>query len=202
MAGQPQPITDPVEALIAYFVSKLRGKRQPMGRTKLVKLLYFADLYHLELFGSQITDLSYYHYKHGPFSGGVYEAMGRLQEAGILAEREVTTAGGHKAYILRPTVSRATIRMSSSVRETADIVLEEWGSATAKQIEKAAKATIPFLRADFEQKLDLSDNSLDELYRDMHGLRSPAAAATELVAGNKKLMDQIRAAEKESAARR
>lgn len=201
MADEQSPITNPVEALVTYFVSRLRRRRQPMGRTKLVKLLYFADLYHLELFGSRITEIPYRHYYAGPYSEQVSDAVARLEEKGIFVEREHTTRDGRKAYILSPTVKTAKIRLVPSAKEIADIVLEEWGPTGASEIEAAAKRTVPFMRAAFNELIDLANSSVDEFYQEQQGLSSPSAAATELIAQDAQLLAQIREPDKKPATR-
>ncbi len=56
---------------IKFFVNKTRN----VGRTKLFKLLYFADFEHFKKTGYSITGFDYFSYPFGPVPEELYEAI-------------------------------------------------------------------------------------------------------------------------------
>jgi len=64
------------QALIVYLANKCE-----LGKTKLMKLLYFIDFSHFEKHGESVTNSVYYHWQYGPVPTAVY---GQLEELSIL----------------------------------------------------------------------------------------------------------------------
>lgn len=52
-----------------------------LGRTRMIKLLYLADLEARKATGKPITDLEYIWHHHGPFDKKFFDAIGELQAA-------------------------------------------------------------------------------------------------------------------------
>jgi uncharacterized phage-associated protein len=57
--------------LIAYFVKNTKNCK----KTKLFKLLYYADFWHFKETGKSITDLKYYAWEMGPVPTALYEEI-------------------------------------------------------------------------------------------------------------------------------
>lgn len=53
-----------LKALLLYFT--LHTEPRLLGKTKLMKLIYFADFLHLKRYGALITYDKYYHLEYGP----------------------------------------------------------------------------------------------------------------------------------------
>jgi hypothetical protein len=60
--------------LVKFFAQQYRG----VPRTRLVKLIYMADLLAREYLGEPISTLDYYKYKHGPYDEAIESAVGEL----------------------------------------------------------------------------------------------------------------------------
>jgi hypothetical protein len=60
--------------LVKFFAQQYRG----VPRTRLVKLIYLADLLAREYLGAPISTLEYYKYKHGPYDEAIEDAIGEL----------------------------------------------------------------------------------------------------------------------------
>jgi hypothetical protein len=52
--------------LVAYLLSKFESRPAPIV---LIKLVYLSELEAIEKYGKRFTDLTFIHYKHGPYSG-------------------------------------------------------------------------------------------------------------------------------------
>lgn len=52
--------------LIAYLLSKFEIRLEPIA---LIKLVYLSEIEAIEKYGKRFTDLTFIHYRHGPYSG-------------------------------------------------------------------------------------------------------------------------------------
>ena len=90
--------SDPkTKELIYFFICRLGGD---LGRTKLIKLAYLADLISRMSTGRPITSYVYQLFEHGPFDPGLYETIKALEKDGCIEERFVEELGGNR-YALR-----------------------------------------------------------------------------------------------------
>jgi len=62
---------------------------QSVGRTRLIKLAYLADLHARELLGHPITQFKYRWWPRGPFDQCFYDATNELVDQGLATESEV-----------------------------------------------------------------------------------------------------------------
>lgn len=65
-----------------------------LGRTKLVKLAYLADLEARKLLGRPITSFAYYFHHHGPFDAAIFDAMDELKGRGYAIPQEIDYGDG------------------------------------------------------------------------------------------------------------
>lgn len=73
----------------AQVLQHIAGRAPGVGKTRLMKLAYLADLQWRKLTGEQLTDFSYVLYKHGPFDPDLYGILRSMRQAGALAVEEV-----------------------------------------------------------------------------------------------------------------
>lgn len=66
-----------------------------IGRTKLFKLAYLADLEARKLMGRPISSFDYQWHNHGPFDRNVYEAIEELENSGLAETRPLHHGSGH-----------------------------------------------------------------------------------------------------------
>lgn len=72
--------------VLKYFAQQhTRG----IGRTKLQKLAYLADLEARRYLGKPITTFEYTWWNHGPFDDGLYAAIEELKRHGLASEVEI-----------------------------------------------------------------------------------------------------------------
>ena len=78
-------------ARIAHYIIA-RTKSNELGKTKLNKVLWFADLMHYRRYGVSMTGAtSYTKRQYGPVPNQILAALGDLEENNIIAERMVET---------------------------------------------------------------------------------------------------------------
>jgi len=65
-----------------------------VARTRLMKIVYMADLLAWRVLGEPISEFHYKHYHHGPFDPAIYAAVEELCQAGHAEVEEGTTTEG------------------------------------------------------------------------------------------------------------
>lgn len=140
-----RPQTVPVEELIHFFVDRLSER---IGRTALMKLLYFADLEARRYLGAPITSLRYVFYTHGPFDKELYPAKDHLIKGGLIEEEplEVSNLGVEQpAFRLRVLKPHPTGVFSPGHQAILDYVVETFGGRAMTDLLDLAYSTRPML---------------------------------------------------------
>src|SRR5207244_13054003 len=78
----PASVRKSTQALNYFARLSARGAPQPLNKMKALKLLFFADRYHLRKYGRPVTDCAYFAMKNGPVASAaknIAEESGRLR---------------------------------------------------------------------------------------------------------------------------
>lgn len=100
----------------AQIVGYLLSHSGAVGHTRLLKLLYLADLESRRLRGRPISDLRYRFHHFGPFDPGIYAVVGELERDGLAEERTIQHRGGK--------VERQVVALGDLPRDAIDPVDE------------------------------------------------------------------------------
>ncbi len=112
-------------AMIAY----LANSTSDLYKTKLNKLLFYADFVNYYLHGNSISGSRYVHLPYGPVPDGYEDTLETLNHYGVidLAQQKagdlITTGEGPKGEFLSP-----------DEQQTLDWIVEEFGSMSASQL--------------------------------------------------------------------
>jgi uncharacterized phage-associated protein len=187
MSGNPPAASGMLQNIIVY----LCFKANPLSTTKLTKLVYLADVYHVEMFGPRLTDVPFKHYRYGPWAPDVEREFEQLCALGIVEEKAYTTRAGRQAIVPRARVRETTVELPATAFEVLKAVIEDWGRASTEEVTSFAKTTLPFVGTDFDDEIDFArvDPVVD--YARTHGV-SIKDAATALVEENPELAALIR----------
>src|SRR5207253_6659550 len=79
-----------LQQVILYFLERINNVH--LGRTKLMKLLYFVDFDHYEKYGEPVTGAVYRKFPHGPYPKKVEKLIPAMERADLV--REVKTKRG------------------------------------------------------------------------------------------------------------
>lgn len=188
MMGRDQgvpAISDPLRGAILYFCSKAWS----ISRTKLMKLVYLADVHHYSVHRETLTGASYVHWDHGPLSWDVTKARDTLEAKGLVKEIEARTLSGHMAFVPKVVVRDidSKINLDENRLKTLAFVLQEWGRESTKRIVDYAKETLPFVGTEFGKELDFSRCDPSVARAQAEGI-SEEEAATRLVIEDEELM--------------
>ncbi len=126
----------PLREIVFFLVHE---SLREIGITRLMKLVFLADVEHVQQYGERLCDIDWTWYNFGPFSPGVYDAVESLGAEGIVHDllmtddRAITPSdvpGVTHASTLEP-------RHRYSLRR----VLARYGSLSLAEIEKVVDAT-------------------------------------------------------------
>ncbi len=81
--------------VLCYFIGRRSGL---IGRTRLAKLAYLADLEARRYLGRPLTSLVYRLDYHGPFDAGIYAHLDVLRERGEIREEVLQTSEGRPYF--------------------------------------------------------------------------------------------------------
>jgi len=85
-----------LKALVHYVCHKLRRNPPKLGKTKLNKVLFYADFQSFLDTGESMTGETYVKFQHGPVSEHIQDVVTELEEEGALATRETKYHGYRK----------------------------------------------------------------------------------------------------------
>jgi uncharacterized phage-associated protein len=141
-----------LQQTILYFLEHINNVH--LGRTKLMKLLYFVDFDHYETHGESVTGATYRKLPHGPYPDKVEKLIGKMEKAGLV--REVKTS--HKGYAQHRLITLNgkfdPAKFTGAELQTLERVAADWADATAAQIEAATHREAPWAGTQDGKKID------------------------------------------------
>lgn len=162
--------------------------------TKLMKLVFLADVEHQQLYGEPLTVASWTFYDYGPFTRNVYLATEELEEEGvILCDIRPVFAGKERRFGKTDGIGPANRELPPRARRALNQVLDRYGHMTVSQIKEVAYATETMRDAKRGARLDLSREPRPYEFRhpdldafvataprpDVRSFGDPAASAAE-----------------------
>jgi uncharacterized phage-associated protein len=182
--------------LLENVITFLCFQNTTLSQTKLIKLIYLADVYHMEKYGKRLTNVPFRHWYYGPYSEVIGEELEHLCGEGIINQKVYQTRSGYFAEIPTPNVKETTIELPNKALEVLKAVVEDFGNMNTDQIVKITKAGPPFADTPFGEEIDFERIDVAVEIAKKLGI-SIEKAATELVEKNKDLLESLsRAKEK------
>lgn len=101
------------------------------------KICYFADKYHLEEYGRQICNDTYYAMKHGPVPSNIYRLLAetRDKQNSSAFTTEVFSVEGKPTHKVKPFRLTNTNRLSISDIEALDKAITDYGFMSFDQLQ-------------------------------------------------------------------
>ncbi len=141
-----------LQQTILYFLEHINNVH--LGRTKLMKLLYFVDFNHYETHGKSVTGATYRKLPHGPYPDKVEKLIEKMEKTGLV--REVKT--NHKGYAQHRLITLNgkfdPAKFTGAELQTLERVAAGWADATAAQIEAATHREAPWAGTQDGKKID------------------------------------------------
>jgi uncharacterized phage-associated protein len=130
-----------LEQVILFFLERINNVH--LGRTKLMKLLYYVDFGHYARHGRSVTGATYRKLPHGPVPEQAKTLIEQMQKKGIVREVKVKV----KDYAQHRLITQARFdasKFSGDELLTLEKVAKEWEDCTAAQIEASSHAEAPW----------------------------------------------------------
>lgn len=141
-----------LQQVILYFLEHINNVH--LGRTKLMKLLYYVDFDHYTAHGRPVTGATYRKLPHGPYPKDAEKLIQKMSKAGLLHEVEVK----HKKFTQRRLLTLKgkfdPAMFSGTEMQTLERVAAEWADATAQEIEAATHREAPWAGTADGKKID------------------------------------------------
>lgn len=157
-----------IEDIILFLVDQSHDE---LSITKLMKLVYLADVEHQQLYGEPLSGVRWHFYHYGPFTRSVYEAAESLEEKGQLTCL-IQPAFDEKgmSFASADNLESVVGRLSPRARRVLSNVLGRWGHLSVQQIKQVAYETITMREATRGDLLDLSREPRRSLSSKIPGL--------------------------------
>ena len=171
-----------LQQVILYFLEHINNVH--LGRTKLMKLLYFVDFDHYEAHGVPVTGAVYRKLPHGPYPDKIEKLIARMEEVGLVREVKVTK-GYTQRRLITLTGKFDPAKFSGTELQALERVAADWADATAAEIEAATHREAPWAATQAGKKIDYEMAE----YRHAIGFEP----LDESLAGSKKFADYVAA---------
>lgn len=141
--------TPKLKALLLYFCTYTNPKF--LGKTKLMKLFYFADFLHVKKYGSPITYDRYVHLEHGPIPAALknlVDSAGDDVDNSLLADTiSVEKTDNYDMFRIKPLRKFSPEDHKYFTKNELEIlnsVCQRFGEANTKAIEDASHKEAPW----------------------------------------------------------
>lgn len=141
-APNPNLKSEKLEQVILFFLH--RANNSLLGRTKLMKMLYYADFDHFEAYDEPITGARYRKLEHGPVPDDAGEAIERMEHDGRIRCRDVI-GEGYTQVRCDPVEDVNLDALTTTELDTLHQVVERWAHHSTKRIEAATHGEAPWL---------------------------------------------------------
>ena len=177
------------EKIKAVILTVLQESREPVHRTKLVKLIYLADNLFYEHFGKTITGLGYMWDNFGPnaISNAIVKEADELVDEDFVCIKVSPNIYGSESYLYSVGLNKTD--MAEKVLEPIEKkfildIVEQYKSYSVDDIVRVSKNTKPFGRAKQYQVLNMAKSSK---YQDLlDKIRSDSKVMAGITEGMKK----------------
>lgn len=137
---------------VVYFL--VRNAPRPLGITSIMKLVYLADVEHVQRYGERLCDVEWAWHHYGPFAQAVFTAVETLHEENLVEDVLLADCRRFMSDPPEQRVSHET-RLSASQCRALVSVLQQYGCKTLRQLKQAAYETRTMREAQPGDRLDV-----------------------------------------------
>ena len=143
---------DKMKQVVLYFLEHINNVQ--LGRTKLMKLLYFVDFDHYEKHGEPITGAVYRKLPHGPVPTKVEKLIKKMVEKNEAREIRVQNAHYTQHRLITLNAKFDPSVFTGAELQTLEKVAAEWADASAADIETATHREAPWASTEDGKQID------------------------------------------------
>jgi uncharacterized phage-associated protein len=137
---------------ILYFLEHINNVH--LGRTKLMKLLYYVDFDHYERWERSVTGAVYRKLAHGPVPAEAQKIIDYMVKRGELSECSVKRGQYEQHRLVTASAEFDARLFTGDEMETLEQVAKTWEHATAAEIEAASHNEAPWLATEARAVID------------------------------------------------
>ncbi|MGH8730015.1 MAG: Panacea domain-containing protein [Burkholderiales bacterium] len=141
-AYNPELRKDKLEQAILFFLRDANNAH--LGKTKLMKLLYFADFDHFEQYDEPITGARYRKLGHGPVPDDAWRVIDEMEQSRRITRHDIIS-GGYTQHRYEPNEDVDVSAFSSTELAVLFQVAQKWLFHTTTQIEAATHGEAPWI---------------------------------------------------------
>jgi uncharacterized phage-associated protein len=132
---------DKMQHVILFFLERINNVH--LGRTKLMKLLYYVDFDHYEMHGKSVTGATYRKLPHGPVPQQAKKLIQDMAAKRLVQEVKAKRADFAQHRLITQAKFDPSLFSGEEI-QTLERVAKEWEYCTGTQIEAASHAEAPW----------------------------------------------------------
>ena len=125
-----------------------------LGRTKLMKSLYFVDFDHCEKYGQPVTGAMYRKLPHGPYPKDAEKLIKKMEKENSLREIKVVYKGYTQHRLITLNARFDSTKFSGAELQTLEKVAADWSDASAADLEAATHSEAPWASTEDGKTID------------------------------------------------
>ncbi len=133
--------SEKMQHVILFFLERINNVH--LGRTKLMKLLYYVDFDHYEMHGKSVTGAVYCKLPHGPVPQQAMKLIQTMASEKLVQEVKVKRADYAQHRLIARTKFDPSLFSGEEIH-TLDRVAKEWEYCPGSEIEAASHAEAPW----------------------------------------------------------
>jgi len=177
-----------VKNAVFYILERAENQKIPIGKTRLIKLLYLIDIENYRLNQKVLTGLDWIFYKYGPYA---FEIDKFLDKIGIM-EEDVLIGGGKIFANLKKEFGKEDVKLDIETKAIIERLIDNWGTADLNELlDYVYFETEPMFKVELRQKLDFSKVKGKRKKREIELSRESKEKLGELGKRIKKRLEEI-----------
>lgn len=144
------------EEMIFSFLRKARESGKEIKKTKLAKLLYFADFAKYYFKGESLSNLSYRKIEFGPVPDEYFRILQELEDESLIMVRPIQHADGGYMYAISDTpisAKRKLSLLSPYEDKLISDIWDKWKNERTNSIVKYTHHQSPYINTDFNHMI-------------------------------------------------
>jgi uncharacterized phage-associated protein len=150
--GIPLLNREKMQQVVLFFLEKINNVH--LGRTKLMKLLYYVDFDHFEKYGTPVTGARYRKLPHGPVPDKADQVIAEMERTGLVKAVEVEVGPYAQDRLITQSGQFDPTKFSGDELSILEAVASRWEHASAKEIERATHREAPWASTEDTKAID------------------------------------------------
>ncbi len=135
---------DKYKTVILYFANKIRN--ETLGKTKLMKLLYYLDFDFFELHGKSVTNDSYVRMPLGPVPENAEAILNEMiKEGSVKVQKCKMPQGLNDKELIIPCKAKTLEHLTKEEIEMIEEIADKWEKFSGRDMKNASHGEAPWI---------------------------------------------------------